>query len=61
MMETLTLWVSILTFLFVLESSLLVYFARWIIWRWNTVVQELLVAKHSNSESNNDEGDEECG
>ena len=61
MMESLTLWLSILTILFILESSLLVYFVRWIMWRWNTVVQELLVAKHSNRECDNDEDDEECG
>lgn len=57
-MESLTLWLSILTILFVLESSIIIYFARWIMWRWNTVIQELLVAKHSNREC---EDDEECG
>ena len=58
MMDALTIWVSILTIVFILESSLILLFARWILWRWNTVIQELLIAKHSNREC---EDDEECG
>ena len=54
-MDMLTTWISILTILFVLESSMLIYFVRWIMWRWNGSIQELLVAHYSNSESDNEE------
>ncbi len=53
-MDGFALWLAILTCIVILESSLLVYFARWVMWRWNTVIQELLVAK-------NKEDDEKCG
>ena len=54
-MEFLTTWISILTFLFVIESSAILYFVRWILWRWNGSIQELLVAHYSNSPSDKEE------
>ena len=33
-MDMMTWWISILTVLFVLESSLLLYFVHWILWRY---------------------------
>lgn len=54
-MELLTWWISLLTILFIMESALVLYFVRWILWRWNTSIQELLVAHYSNSESDNEE------
>ena len=55
MMDLLTWWISILTVIFLMESAAIVYFVRWILWRWNTTVQELLVAHYSDSESDNEE------
>ena len=55
MMDFFTTWISILTILFVVESSLLLYFVHWILWRWNGPIQDVLVAHYSNSESDNEE------
>tara|TARA_B100000686_G_scaffold150276_1_gene157535 strand:- start:1799 stop:1993 length:195 start_codon:yes stop_codon:yes gene_type:complete len=55
MMDFFTTWISILTILFVLESSLLIYFVHWILWRWNGPIQDVLVAHYSNSESDKEE------
>ena len=54
-MDLITWWISLLTVLFVMESALLLYFVRWILWRWNGSIQELLVAHYSNSESDKEE------
>ena len=54
-MELITWWISLLTVLFVMESALLLYFVRWILWRCNVSIQELLVAHYSNSESDKEE------
>jgi|TARA_R110002012_G_scaffold160467_2_gene322313 hypothetical protein len=55
MMEIFTWWISVLTILFIMESALILYFVRWILWRWNGSIQELLIAHYSNSESVNEE------
>ncbi len=55
MMDILTTWISVLTILFIMESAAIVYFVRWILWRWNGSIQELLTAHYSNSESDNEE------
>lgn len=57
-MDLLTTWVFILTIFFIIESSLLVYFVRWILWRWNGSIQELLISHYSNRESENEGNDE---
>jgi hypothetical protein len=48
-------WLSILTILFFIESTAVIYFARWILWRWNGSIQELLIAHYSNSPSDKEE------
>lgn len=54
-MDVFTWWISLLTILFLMESALVLYFVRWILWRWNGSIQELLIAHYSNSESDNEE------
>ncbi len=54
-MDLMTTWICILTILFVVESTAVIYFARWILWRWNGAIQELLISHYSNSESDNEE------
>ena len=54
-MDVFTWWISLLTILFIMESALVLYFVRWILWRWNGSIQELLVAHYSNSHSTNEE------
>lgn len=54
-MEIFTWWISVLTILFIMESALILYFVRWILWRWNGSIQDVLVAHYSNSESVNEE------
>tara|TARA_R100001163_G_C5053254_1_gene189850 strand:- start:1566 stop:1736 length:171 start_codon:yes stop_codon:yes gene_type:complete len=55
MMDLITWWISLLTIFFIMESALLLYFVRWILWRWNGSIQELLIAHYSNSESTHEE------
>ena len=43
--DILSWWVVILTVFFIVESSLLVYFVRWVLWRCNTVITELMIEK----------------
>ena len=43
--EILSWWVIILTVIFILESSFLIYFMRWVLWRCNTALTELLIEK----------------
>jgi len=40
-MESYTIWLSVLTMFFVLESVLLLYFVNWILWRWNTLLTRI--------------------
>jgi|TARA_R110001599_G_scaffold86855_1_gene232551 hypothetical protein len=54
-MDFLITWLSVLTILFFIESSAIIYFVRWILWRWNGSIQDLLIAHYSNSESDNEE------
>lgn len=41
LMDTMTVWLCILTMFFVLESVLLLYFVNWILWRWNTLLTRI--------------------
>jgi|TARA_R110001592_G_scaffold47454_3_gene150351 hypothetical protein len=54
-MEVLVLWLSVITVLFIMESALVLYFVKWILWRWNGSIQELLVSHYSNSPSDKEE------
>ena len=54
-MDLLTTWISILTILFIIESSAILYFVRWVLLRWNGSMQELLVAHYSNSITDKEE------
>jgi len=55
LMEFWMTWLSVLTIVFVIESTAIIYFARWVLWRWNGSIQELLIAHYSNSESDKEE------
>jgi len=48
-------WLSVLTLVFVIESTAIIYFVRWVLWRWNGSIQELLIAHYSNSPSDKEE------
>ena len=54
-MDLLTYWLCILTILFIIESSALIYFVHWVFWRWNGSIQELLIAHYSNSITDKEE------
>ena len=54
-MDVLVWWLSVITVLFIMESALVLYFVRWILWRWNGSIQDLLVAHDSNSESDKEQ------
>ena len=43
--DILSWWVIMLTVFFIVESSLLVYFVKWVIWRCNLVITELMIEK----------------
>mgnify|MGYP005836048217 CR=1 FL=1 len=43
--EILYWWLGILTVLFIVESSFVVYFVKWIVWRVNTTLAELIIDK----------------
>ena len=38
-------WLVVLTVVFLIESSFVIYFVRWIMWRFNTAIHELMVEK----------------
>ncbi len=54
-MDLLTWWICILTVMFLMESALVLYFVRWVLWRWNGSIQDLLIAHYSNSPSDKEE------
>ena len=45
-------WLGILTALFLVESSFVIYFVKWVLWRGNTALAELMIDKR---EGENDE------
>ena len=40
-METFTIWLSILTLVFVVQGGLSLYFVNWVLWRWNTLLTRI--------------------
>jgi len=45
MIDSIYLWLSILTFLFFIQGGLLIYFVRWVLWRWNAVMTDIYISK----------------
>lgn len=43
--EILYWWLGILTVLFVVESSFVVYFMKWVVWRVNSTLADLMIDK----------------
>jgi|TARA_B100001094_G_scaffold192533_1_gene186403 hypothetical protein len=56
-METFTIWLSILTLVFVVQGGLSLYFVNWVLWRWNTLLTRINL-KEINKECINTDSEE---
>jgi hypothetical protein len=40
-MDSLTIWLSIITIFVFIQGGLSLYFVNWVLWRWNTLLTKI--------------------
>jgi len=54
-MEGITLWLSIITALFVIQGGLSLYFVNWVLWRWNTLLTNINIESQQLNNTSEEE------
>jgi hypothetical protein len=54
-MEGITLWLSIITVLFVIQGGLSLYFVNWVLWRWNTLLTKINIESQQLNNTSEEE------
>jgi hypothetical protein len=54
-MEGITLWLSIITALFVIQGGLSLYFVNWVLWRWNTLLTKINIESQQLNNTSEEE------
>ncbi len=54
-MDSLTVWLSLLTIIFVVQGGLSLYFVNWVLWRWNTLITKINIEHRKDINTDSEE------
>ncbi len=54
-MDSLTVWLSLLTIIFVVQGGLSLYFVNWVLWRWNTLITKINIENRKDINTDSEE------